>query len=78
MRLRKKIRRMGRQVRLTQRERQVLQGLSMPGKTSAQVAAGLGIRPETLRTHLKNAMRKLNVRTGRHAVIEAMRRGLIH
>jgi len=64
-------------VKLTVRERQVLQGLATAGKTSAQVAAELGIGFETFRTHLKNAMRKLCVRTARHAVIQAMRRGLI-
>jgi len=69
--------RRGNVVHLTQRERQVLRGLATPGKTSAQVAAQLGIGFETLRTHLKNAMRKLGVRTARHAVSEAIRRGLI-
>jgi DNA-binding NarL/FixJ family response regulator len=61
---------------LTPRETQVLQLLAN-GDSVASAADALGISFETCRTHVKNAMRKLNVRTIAHAIALALRRGMI-
>ncbi len=58
---------------LTPRERQVLDMLAS-GLNGEQIAAELVLSPETVRTHLTNAMNKLAVRTRVHAVTEALRR----
>ena len=47
---------------LTKRERQIVTEIAM-GSDSNKIAADLHISPETVRTHVRNAMTKLNART---------------
>jgi DNA-binding NarL/FixJ family response regulator len=61
---------------LTERERQVL-ALLAEGKTGEQAAESLFLSPETIRTHVRNAMRKLGAKTRVHAVALALRLGEI-
>ena len=61
---------------LTQRESQVL-GLLAEGRSGAQIAADLVLSPETVRTHVRNAMSKLGATTRSHAVALALQRGEI-
>lgn len=61
---------------LTPRERTVLARLA-EGLTGEQIAAELGLSPETIRTHVRNAMEKLGARTRAHAVVLALQRGEI-
>jgi DNA-binding NarL/FixJ family response regulator len=53
--------------RLSPREREVL-FLLATGLTNEEIAAQLGLSPETTRTQLRSAMRKLGARTRTHAV----------
>jgi DNA-binding CsgD family transcriptional regulator len=62
--------------RLTERESQVL-GLLAEGRSGAQIAADLVLSPETVRTHVRNAMTKLGATTRSHAVALALQRGEI-
>lgn len=57
---------------LTDREREVLDLLAS-GLTGEQAAVQLFLSPETVRTHVRNAMRKLNARTRPHAIALAVR-----
>ena len=61
---------------LTKRERQILRMLA-DGMRNEQVAAELSISPLTVRTHVKNAMEKLEADTRTHAVARALRESLI-
>jgi DNA-binding CsgD family transcriptional regulator len=45
--------------------------------TTAAAAEQLGISPETVRTHVRNAMNKLGARTRAKAIAVAMRDGEI-
>jgi DNA-binding NarL/FixJ family response regulator len=56
---------------LTAREREILQLLAT-GMTGEQVAEALFLSPETVRTHIRNAMRKLDAKTRVHAVALAL------
>jgi DNA-binding NarL/FixJ family response regulator len=47
---------------LTKRERQIVTEIAM-GSDTNQIGADLHISPETVRTHVRNAMSKLNART---------------
>jgi PAS domain S-box-containing protein len=47
---------------LTKREREVVRLLAL-GSTTRQVAAGLSLSPETIRSHVRNAMAKTGART---------------
>jgi PAS domain S-box-containing protein len=47
---------------LTTREREVVKLLAL-GSTTRQVAAGLSLSPETIRSHVRNAMAKTGART---------------
>lgn len=62
--------------RLTPRERQVLQ-LAAEGRTSAQIAARLGISRRTAETHRANIYKKLLVESHTDLVAFALRRGLL-
>jgi DNA-binding CsgD family transcriptional regulator len=53
--------------RLTQREREIL-AVVADGATNGEVAAMLGISPQTVRKHLENAYEKLGVHTRTGAV----------
>lgn len=58
-------------VRLTPRESDVLR-LIARGCTYAQVAERLGVSLHTVTSHVKNACRKLGVRSGAAAVMRAV------
>ena len=57
---------------LTQREREILQ-LIAGGSSLEEVAGELVLSPDTVRTHLANARRKLGARNRTEAVVAAMR-----
>ena len=57
---------------LTAREREILQ-LVAAGQSLEEVAAELVLSPDTVRTHLANARRKLGARNRTEAVVQAMR-----
>jgi DNA-binding NarL/FixJ family response regulator len=61
---------------LSPREREVLDLLAQ-GLTGEDVAARLSLSPETVRTHVRNAMDKLEAHTRVHAVAIALRQGEI-
>jgi len=61
---------------LPRRERQVLQGV-VEGKTSATIAADLGLSPKTVETYRSRMMTKLGVETVAGLVRLAARAGLI-
>ena len=61
---------------LTKREQQVL-GLVADGMTNEKAAASLGISPETVQSHVRNAMAKLHAATRTQAVATAFRRSLL-
>lgn len=61
---------------LTPREAEVL-GLLASGLTGAQAAKRLWLSPETVRTHVRNAMTRLNANTRAHAVALALAAGEI-
>jgi DNA-binding NarL/FixJ family response regulator len=63
-------------VALSQREREVLRLLS-EGKTNEQIGKELFISPETVRTHVRKAMDKLDADTRTQAVATALRQSLI-
>jgi DNA-binding CsgD family transcriptional regulator len=63
-------------VKLSRKERAVLAGLAA-GHTTEAIAAGMCVSPHTIRTHVKNAMRKMGARTRAHAVAIAMCEGAI-
>lgn len=69
-------RRRNRNRELTQRERDVLRLLS-DGKTNEQIGTDLKISPQTVRTHVQNAMEKLGATTRVQAVATALRESLI-
>ena len=61
---------------LPPREREVLRLLA-DGRSNDAVAAELGISTETVRTHVRKAMAKLDADTRTHAVATALRQSLI-
>ena len=61
---------------LTQRELSVLK-LASDGITTEEIAGGLSLGVETVRSHFKKAKAKLRARNRTHAVAEAMRQLLI-
>jgi len=58
-------------VRLTPRESDVIRLIAL-GCTYVQVANRLGVSPHTVASHIKNAYRKLGVRSGAAAVMRAV------
>jgi DNA-binding CsgD family transcriptional regulator len=66
--------RAGSRMSLSPREREVLTALAQ-GRTGAQVAQALVLSPETVRTHIRNAMEKLGARTRTHAIALAISTG---
>jgi DNA-binding CsgD family transcriptional regulator len=66
----------GRQGSLTAREREIL-GLLATGLSGADIAARLVLSPETVRTHVRNAMAKLGASTRSQAVALAIQRNEI-
>lgn len=63
-------------IRLSPREREVLE-LSARGLTADGVAAELFLSVETVRTHTRNAIKKLGARNRLHAVVIALSAGVI-
>lgn len=61
---------------LSRREVECLEW-SAKGKSRADIAVIIGIRPRTVKFHLENAMRKLNVNTTRQAILRATVCGII-
>jgi DNA-binding CsgD family transcriptional regulator len=61
---------------LSCRERECL-GWVAAGKTTDELAAILGLSPETVRVYMKRAMRKLGANTRSQAVARAYREGLL-
>jgi DNA-binding NarL/FixJ family response regulator len=61
---------------LTRRQREILQLLADGGSTSA-AARNLGLSEETVKTHTKNTLARLNARNRTHAVAIALRESLI-
>jgi DNA-binding NarL/FixJ family response regulator len=61
---------------LTAREREVL-GLVADGMTNERAGGALGISPETVQSHVRNAMSKLEADTRTQAVATAIRQSLI-
>ncbi len=59
---------------LSPREREVL-GLLAQGKTSAEVGIQLGVAEETVQTHVRRSMAKLDARSRTQAVASAIRLG---
>ena len=57
---------------LSPREREIFDLLAR-GQTGAQVAKRLFLSPDTVRTHVRNAMSKLEARTRVHAIVLALR-----
>jgi DNA-binding NarL/FixJ family response regulator len=66
----------GGQVRLTEREVQILQ-LLVRGHTNRQIGAQLGVSPETIRNRLSRIYWKLGVTTRTHAAVRTVELGLI-
>jgi DNA-binding CsgD family transcriptional regulator len=62
--------------RLTPREADVLRRLAT-GRSSAEVAADLGLTADAVRQHLTSAMLKLGARSKLEAIIKAARSGQI-
>jgi DNA-binding CsgD family transcriptional regulator len=65
-----------RTARLSEKERNVLRELAH-GYTTEEVGDVLIVSPHTVRTHIKNAMRKLEAKTRAHAVAIALSEGAI-
>jgi DNA-binding NarL/FixJ family response regulator len=65
-----------RATKLTQREREVLRLLA-DGFTNDEIGSQLSISPETVRTHVRKAMNKLDADTRTQAVAIALRQSLI-
>ena len=64
-------------VRLTQRENDILAMLGK-GFSNKELANVLGVSADTVKTHIKNLFRKLNVSDRAEAVREAIHRGFLH
>lgn len=62
--------------RLSAKELAVLGQLAC-GYTTEEIAVNLVVSPHTVRTHVKNGMRKLDARTRAHAVAIALADGVI-
>ncbi|MCL6625809.1 MAG: response regulator transcription factor [Alicyclobacillus herbarius] len=61
---------------LTNREREVFE-LLVQDKTTKEIAAQLFVSEKTVRNHISNVMKKLNVKGRSQAVVELVRLGEI-
>ncbi len=61
---------------ITAREREVL-GRLAEGEDNRRIAHDLGISPETVQTHIRNLLAKLEVGSRLEAVVKALRLGLV-
>lgn len=66
----------GRGVSLTNREREIL-ALLADGLGNKQIAARLGVSPNTVKTHLELLFEKIGVRSRAEAVAVGVRRGML-
>ena len=66
----------GRMSRLSPREREVMH-LMAEGLTAERIGARIDVSVETVRTHVRNAIRKLGARNRVHAIALALERGEI-
>ena len=62
---------------LTPREQDVVHLMS-DGKSNRQIADDLHLSEGTVKTHVTNILEKLKVTSRSHAVVEALRRGIVH
>jgi DNA-binding CsgD family transcriptional regulator len=62
--------------KLTDRELQVI-SLASHGKSNEQIAQALGVEKETIKSHVKNARRKLQASNCTQAVAKCLRFGMI-
>jgi DNA-binding CsgD family transcriptional regulator len=65
-----------RTARLSEKERAVLREIAR-GYSTEEVGRVLTVSPHTVRTHIKNGLRKLGARTRAHAVAIALSEGAI-
>lgn len=63
--------------RLTKRELDVLEAAS-DGKSNIEIGLALSLAEQTVKFHLSNVYRKLDVRNRAEAIVEAARRGIVH
>lgn len=63
-------------VRLTDREKQVLQGMSL-GRANREIGAGLYLTEDTVKSHCRKLYRKLGVADRAHAVARGYQLGLL-
>ncbi|ADD40798.1 helix-turn-helix transcriptional regulator [Stackebrandtia nassauensis] len=63
-------------VGLTEREMQVLRGMS-EGKSNAEIGRDLFVSEDTIKTHARRLFRKLGARDRAHAVAEGFRGGIV-
>lgn len=61
---------------LTEREMQVLRGMS-EGKSNAEIGRDLFVSEDTIKTHARRLFRKLGARDRAHAVAEGFRGGIV-
>jgi len=66
-----------RREQLTERERDVLEAL-IKGRSNKEIASGLCISEDTVKSHLKTLFAKLRVRDRTEAAVEAIRHGIVH
>jgi DNA-binding NarL/FixJ family response regulator len=64
------------EVRLTERELQVLRGMSQ-GKSNGQIGRELYLSEDTIKTHARRLFRKLEVKDRAQAVAHGFRQGLV-
>jgi DNA-binding NarL/FixJ family response regulator len=62
---------------LTERERDVLESL-IKGRSNKEIASGLFVSEETVKSHLKMLFAKLRVHDRTGAAVEAIRHGIVH
>ena len=62
---------------LSEREREIVKLLVL-GEANKQIAGALGITEQTVKSHVKNILAKLQVRDRTEAVTVALRRGIVH
>jgi DNA-binding NarL/FixJ family response regulator len=62
---------------LSSREREIVRLLVL-GEANKEIANRLGITEQTVKSHVKNILAKLQVRDRTEAVTVALRRGIVH
>jgi two-component system NarL family response regulator len=62
---------------LTPRELDVVR-LMVQGKSNKEIATDLNLSETTVKTHVANILMKLNVSSRSQAIIEALKRGIVH